>query len=469
MAFSCSSVVLIVFSLFLLQCLRGNAAKCHADDEAGLLGFKSGITDDPSGMLNSWEAGTDCCTWGGIECQGGNRVTDIILFGGGDPKIYLTGTISPALSKVRYLQTIYFKDLQNITGTFPELVFKLPRLQFFYIENCDLHGRLPSKIGRLSRLQGPSFAKNAFSGPIPSSISKLTQLTYLSLGSNYFTGEIPDGIRHLKNLSVLNLEQNLFHGKIPDAFSSFFDLYFLSLSNNGLSGEIPPSISALAPRLAFLLLDRNNLSGNIPDFLGNFKALDTLNLSWNGFSGIVPKSFRNLTKIFNLDFSHNDLVDPFPAMDVRGIESLDLSYNHFHLGQIPKWVTSSPIIYSLKLARCGLKFKLDDWKPYETYFYDYIDLSDNEISGSPVRLLNSTDYLVGFWAARNQLRFNMENLKLPKMKTLKYLDLSRNLIYGKLPSSISGLKKLNVAYNHLCCKIPATRFSAKAFLGRLSV
>ena len=96
------------------------------------------------------------------------------------------------------------------------------------------------------------------------------------------------------------------------------------------------------------------------------------------------------------------------------VESLDLSNNRFHLGEIPRWATSSPIIFSLKLARCGIKMKLQDWKPIETYFYDYIDLSGNEITGSPVGLLNKTEYLVGFWASENKLRFDLGELKIVK-------------------------------------------------------
>ncbi|KAB1212863.1 Floral homeotic protein APETALA 2 [Morella rubra] len=81
-------------------------------------------------------------------------------------------------------------------------------------------------------------------------------------------------------------------------------------------------------------------------------------------------------------------------MNLKIIESLDLSYNKFHLKQIPKWVTLSPIIFSLMLAKCGIKMRLDDWKPSQTGFYDYIDISKNEISGSANGLLNRTDDLM---------------------------------------------------------------------------
>ncbi|CAH2080448.1 unnamed protein product [Thlaspi arvense] len=107
--------------------------------------------------------------------------------------------------------------------------------------------------------------------------------------------------------------------------------------------------------------------------------------------------------------------------------------------------------------------KLDEWRPSETYFYDYIDLSDNEIKGSPVQLLNQTEFLAGFWASFNRIRFPMERLKIPEL--LQSLDLSRNLIHGTLPKNISGLQQLNVSHNHLCGPIPPTNFSASAFVG----
>ncbi|KAJ0084831.1 hypothetical protein Patl1_30182 [Pistacia atlantica] len=446
---------LLLFFLFLsISILQLTSAACHADDEAALLAFKSGITQDPSGLLSSWKSGTDCCTWAGINCLVNNRVTSLSLVGQPDkPNTFLTGTISSTLVKLKYLDGIYLQNLKNLSGKFPDFLFGFSNLKYIYIEHNKLSGQIPANIGNLTQLEALSLSGNQFTGIIPSSITKLTQLTQLNL----------DKIGKLKNLTLLSLDHNQLTGTIPNNFSSFTNLRILRLSFNKLSGNIPSSISLLAPKLQYLELGHNALAGKIPDFLGKFQALDTLYLSRNKFSGTVPKSFGNLTKIFNLDLSYNSLNDPFPVMNVKGIESLDLSYNNFHLKQIPKWVISSPIIYSLKLAKCGLQLNLSEFQPAETYFYDYIDLSGNEISGSPVGLLNRTDYLVGFWASGNKLKFDLESLRI--VKTLKTLDLSRNLVYGKVPKGVSGLEKLNVSYNHLCGQIPANKFAASAFVG----
>ncbi|GAA0156257.1 hypothetical protein LIER_13788 [Lithospermum erythrorhizon] len=462
--FTKNSSLIFLFFTILIHYSISVSAKCHVDDESGLLAFKKGIVSDPSGMLSKWKSGTDCCAWPGIQCRDTNRVHELALYGQLDkPNGYLAGTISPTLAKLKELNAVYFQDLRNISGPFPSFLFSLQNIGYVYIENNKLSGKLPENLGQLSNLIALSLAGNRFSGPIPSSIGGLTQLIQLKLHNNLLTGTIPASFKALKNVTALSLDHNQLSGAIPDFFTETHKLIFLELSHNKLSGNIPGSIAAIAPNLRFLQLGHNALSGTIPDFLGKFQALDTLDLSWNKFSGTVPKTFGNLTKIFNLDLSHNSLVDPFPQMNVKGIESLDLSYNNFNLVNIPKWVASSPIIYSLKLAKCGLKFKLDDFKPVETYFYDYIDLSENEITGSPVKLLNRTDYLVGFYASGNQLKFDFGSLRI--VKTLKDLDISRNLVFGKVPQDVAGLRMLNVSHNHLCGQLPATKFAATAFAG----
>ncbi|KAK9159448.1 hypothetical protein Syun_005789 [Stephania yunnanensis] len=419
-----------------------SAATCHPDDESGLLAFKSGITEDPLGLLSNWKPGTDCCFWSGIDCiDNRRRVRFISLYGQPDnPKGYLSGTISPLLSKVRNLRSIQFIDLRNMTGSFPRFVYNLPNLIFFSIENSKLSGPLPADFGPLSNLYS------------------------LNLKGNRFSGSIPDGLRKLKELTALHLGENRFSGEIPNFWDSFPKLVYLQLQHNKLSGGIPTSIASLAPNFQNLELNNNQLSGKIPEFISNFKGLHTLDLSSNMFTGVLPKNFKNLTGLRNLKLARNKLVDPFPALAIDRIVSLDLSYNKFKLGKIPEWVVSSDAVESLKLAGCGIKMRLDDLKPSWTYYIKFnIDLSDNEISGSAVNLANGIEDLEGFWMSGNRLKFNLSDFKM--RESLKYLDLSRNQVFGSVPESIVGLEKLNLSYNRLCGKIPASKFPASAFKG----
>ncbi|VYS53572.1 unnamed protein product [Arabidopsis thaliana] len=464
---SCSFHNFFIFTaVIFLRCLNPTAAAtCHPDDEAGLLAFKSGITKDPSGILSTWKKGTDCCSWNGVSCPNGNRVVVLtIRIESDDAGIFLSGTISPSLAKLQHLEGVVFINLKNITGPFPPFLFRLPQLKYVYLENTGLSGPLPSNIGELNRLDTLTVKGNRFIGSIPSSISNLTRLNYLNLGGNLLTGTIPLGIANLKLISNLNLDGNRLSGTIPDIFKSMTKLRILTLSRNRFSGKLPPSIASLAPVLAFLELGQNNLSGSIPSYLSRFVALDTLDLSKNRFSGAVPKSLAKLTKIANINLSHNLLTNPFPVLNVKNyILTLDLSYNKFHMETIPEWVTSASILGSLKLAKCGIKMSLDDWKTRQTDLYVSIDLSDNEISGSPVRFLKGEEQLREFRMSGNKLRFDLR--KLSFSTTLETLDLSRNLVFGKVPARVAGLKTLNLSQNHLCGKLPVTKFPESVFAG----
>ncbi|PIA29870.1 hypothetical protein AQUCO_05800149v1 [Aquilegia coerulea] len=282
-------VVVLLLSIFSPICF----GKCHKDDEAGLLGFKSGITEDPEGMLSSWIPGTDCCKWSNVNCFNANnkRVTQLVLYGSNPvffPNSYLTGTISPSLLKVGQLTQLYLRNLRNLTGPLPKGLFDLPMLKQVYIED------------------------NKLSGPLSLSKSpKSNRLELLVLDDNKFSGGIPHGIQCLRNLTTLSLRNNRFSGGIPNIFKSlaFKELH---LSHNKFFGEIPPSFSFLAPQLEIFNASHNTLTGKIPKYLKNFNKLEKLDLSYNRLSGQIPT-----TKFSPESFVGNDHLCGSPLPPCR--------------------------------------------------------------------------------------------------------------------------------------------------------
>ncbi|KAK1373907.1 LRR-RLK [Heracleum sosnowskyi] len=316
--------------------------------------------------------------------------------------------------------------------------------------SCDQDNRVNS----LSIYGQPGSPNTYLSGTISPKLRKLTGLSSFSLvNTRNITGPFPGFLFRIPSIQIIYIQDNKLSGHITKWIGNLTQLVALGLNGNQFTGNIPSSLSKLT-QLSQLFLQQNQFSGKIPEIFTSLTNMGALNFSYNKFSGNIPQTLAHLAP---------RLVDPFPALKVIGIDTIDLSYNRFNLGQIPSWITSSPIISSLKLAKCGIKIKLQDWKPETTYYYDYIDLSDNFISGSAVNLMNSTEYLKSFSASNNQLKFDFSSLKIPN--TLKSLDLSRNLLFGKVPKEISGLEKLNVSVNHLCGALPANKFPASAFAG----
>ncbi|ESQ33424.1 hypothetical protein EUTSA_v10009576mg [Eutrema salsugineum] len=260
---SFSFTIVIFAAIISLHCLSSTGeATCHPDDEAGLLAFKSGITRDPVGLLNSWKKGTKCCSWFGDTSLG---------------RGYLGETISPLVAKLQHLEDVSFTYLK-ITGSFPQFLFHLPNLTVLRISGTRLSGPPPPNIGAL-------------------------RLTDITIDDNQFTGLIP-------SFSW----RNHLSGTIPNIFNSMTKLTALDLSRNRFSRKLPLSIPYLAPTLTYLDLSQNNLSGTIPSYLSRFHALSTFDLSRDRFFGVVPMSFANMTSFFHFRLSQNLLTGTFPAL-----------------------------------------------------------------------------------------------------------------------------------------------------------
>ncbi|KAI3839480.1 hypothetical protein MKW92_003442 [Papaver armeniacum] len=117
---------------------------CHTTDRAALLDFKSTISEDPYGMLQTWNQSTDCCTkWEGVGCDSNGRVVRLVRSGGyfryqGDFE-FMIGTISPSLGELEFLSWL---DLRSIPASFQNL----HKLNFLYLNDNLLSGTVPTNI-----------------------------------------------------------------------------------------------------------------------------------------------------------------------------------------------------------------------------------------------------------------------------------------------------------------------------------
>ncbi|KAI3884546.1 hypothetical protein MKX03_019846 [Papaver bracteatum] len=144
-------------------------------DQLALLVFKDGITQDPFGVLNTWNDSTHYCEWRGVTCSGRhqNRVTKLDL-----DSQKLVGSVSPHIGNLSFLEDLI-------------------------LHNNGLHGEIPQQIGHLFRLKGLGLSNNSLEGEIPHNISGCSNLMHLNLTRNNLVGSVPNELGYLSNLMIL--------------------------------------------------------------------------------------------------------------------------------------------------------------------------------------------------------------------------------------------------------------------------
>eukprot|EP00258_Populus_trichocarpa_P031183 XP_024447202.1 probable LRR receptor-like serine/threonine-protein kinase At1g07650 isoform X2 [Populus trichocarpa] len=218
-----------------------------------------------------------------------------------------------------------------------------------YLKMQDLDGTLPKAIEKLPHLKHLVLWANYLSGNIPSEWAN-TKLETLSVGVNRLTGKIPSYLGRITTLSYLNIQDNMFSGTVPPELGGLVNLENLTLSANNLTGELPQALINLTG-LKELRLSSNNFTGRIPDFIQSWKQLDTLEIQAGGFTGPIPSSISLLTKLTDLKIS-NLLGDgsDFPNLEsIAGIKYLLLSNCNLS-GKFPIYLTRMAHLKNLDLS-----------------------------------------------------------------------------------------------------------------------
>ncbi|CAI0396764.1 unnamed protein product [Linum tenue] len=261
------------------------------------------ITGDPLGVLSSWNDSTHFCQWYGVSCSQKHigRVTVLEL-----PSNKLSGSISPHVGNLSFLQRLLLSNNSLIEGIPPE-IGRLNRLQHLILQDNLLGGLIPSNISGLTRLYRLDLGDNKLQGEIPAAIGNCTSLIGLSFSQNNLSGTIPSQLMGLSSLSLhMLLSHNRLSGTIPISIGSLTNLGELDLSHNMLSGEIPASLGSCA-KLEMLSLQSNLLQGTIPSSLSSLRSIKLLDISSNNLSGQFPKSFEGMKLLQLLNLSYNSI------------------------------------------------------------------------------------------------------------------------------------------------------------------
>ncbi|WJX72505.1 hypothetical protein P8452_56381 [Trifolium repens] len=249
----------------------------------------------------------------------------------------LSGTLPTELVKLPYLQQINLKN-NYLNGTIPPQWGSMINLIDIELLGNRLTGPIPKELGNITTLKILILKFNQLSGELPPELGNLHQLERLLLSSNYFTGNIPATYAKLTKLKQIRLCDNQFSGPIPDFIQSWTSLWRMVMQGSGLGGPIPSGISYLKNLTDLRVTDLKGPDSSFPQLI-NLTVLDTLVLRSCNLIGTVPEYLGNITTLRSLDLSFNKLSGQIP--NTLGIlENINLLYltgNLFN-GPLPKWI-----------------------------------------------------------------------------------------------------------------------------------
>ncbi|XBI45528.1 hypothetical protein VPH35_109983 [Triticum aestivum] len=411
----------------------------------------------------------------------------------------LSGDIPNTLGNCSKLKVLKAGN-NHISGILPVEIFHATSLEYLsFPNNGGLQGELDgAHIVKLSNLLTLDLGGNSFSGTIPESIGQLRRLEELHLGSNNMSGELPSTMSNCTNLKTIDLKINNFSGNLGKVnFATLPNLKTLDLMKNNLSGIIPESIYSCS-NLTALRLSINHFHGEISTRIGNLKHLSFLSLTENSFTNITKvlhalQSCRSISVLLIGKNFMNEAMPPDETID--GFQNLQyLAVHHCSLtGRIPIWLSKLTNLKILDLFNNRLTGPIPSWINSLNHLF-HLDVSNNSLTGEiPITLMQMTMFksdkagiysdpslldlgLLIYAADPSKLQYrinsarakelNLGNNKftgvipqeIGQLKALLYLNLSSNNFYGEIPQSIGNLtdlQKLDLSNNHLTGEIPA--------------
>ncbi|XP_052622647.1 receptor-like protein 46 [Lactuca sativa] len=320
----------------------------------------------------------------------------------------------------------------------------------YALERLDLsgclNGTIPEALGRLTNLRVLSVWNSSLTGPIPESLGRLRYLEELYLSDNRLIGPIPT---FLGNLCTLDLSYNQLNGSIPESFRNLAALKSLYLGSNQLTGPIPASLGRLVS-LQAISMSSNLLNGTIPVSIGQLAKLISLDISVNSLEGVVSEAhFANLSMLMYLYVSSNtkltfnvscEWIPPF-QLRILQLGSCNIT-NGF-----PQWLRNQRALKVLVLSNASISGPVPTWLREMPVIY-FLDLSHNKLNEPLTNLPNGKNVCEKYVVYVEALILvnNIFNESIPRSlcrrTDLRYLDLSRNRLTGRIPKCLQNLQEL---------------------------
>ncbi|KAL8031976.1 hypothetical protein ABFX02_13G063500 [Erythranthe guttata] len=238
---------------------------------------------------------------------------------------YLNGTIPPEWGSMNLVNISLLGN--RVTGPIPKALANISTLANLTIEYNQLTGPIPPEFGDLPQLERLLVTSNNLTGELPANLAKLTTLRDFRISDNSFSGSIPNFIQNWTNIEKLAIQASGLTGPIPSGIASLTKLTDLRISD--LSGNVStfPDLSNIK-KLKTLILRSCNIIGELPSYLGGMKTLKVLDLSFNKLSGPIPDTYIDLANTDYIYLTGNSLSGPLPEWMMKDGDRIDVSYNN---------------------------------------------------------------------------------------------------------------------------------------------
>ncbi|KAK8993186.1 hypothetical protein V6N11_033289 [Hibiscus sabdariffa] len=488
-----NSFVAVFFFLVTAVLVSG---QCESHQQVLLLRLKESLNSSLSLKLGNWNPSTDCCSWGGITCDGSGRVIGLDL-----SSQSISGAVdgSNSLFHLRHLQQLNLA-YNRLDFSFPSGFHKFPNLSCLNLSNSGFKGQIPAEISRLGSLVTLDLSVSSFvsiESPLKlenpnlrmlvqnltrlrslhldgvkisargkewcRALSSVPNLQVLSMSNCDLSGPIDDSLQNLKNLSVIHLDRNKLSAVVPAFLAQLSNLTSLRLSGCGLHGRFPSEILQVRTLQSLEITDNGELHGHLPEFhhncslrilvlsrtkffgslpssISNLDQLVYLDLSFNNFAGQVPPLDMSKNLAY-LDLSHNKLsgkVESFKWEDLQNLTHTDLSYNSLH-GRIPSSLVALPSIELVQLSNNQFDGELIGFPKVRQSLLNILDLSNNQLQGSIPANVFELDRLKVLSLSSNKFNGTVWLGDVQKLVNLTVLDLSHNNLYVTATPSYSTL------------------------------
>ncbi|KAF5735600.1 hypothetical protein HS088_TW15G01109 [Tripterygium wilfordii] len=239
---------------------------------------------------------------------------------------------------------------------------------------------------------------------------------------------------------------NTDHNEYSCSDPTSFPLYALGIrrycwgSKGILVGKLLPVIGNLT-ELRVLSLPFNGFHGEIPREIWGMEKLEVFDLEGNFFSGSIPVSFVGLQKLRFLNLGFNKIEGEIPGSlsNFVNLEILNLAGNRLN-GTVPGFVNGFKRV-SLSFNHLGGSLPSEIGEGCGKL--EHLDLSENLLVGRIPRSLGNCRDLQTLLLYSNMFE-EVIPMELGMLQRLQVLDVSRNSLSGAVPRELGNCSELSI-------------------------